>query len=68
MLKFLPFIENETPRIRDIIIRILSSRTSDELLDVEGKDAVKDEIVETLIEELGTDGIESLYFTEFIVQ
>jgi flagellar FliL protein len=56
--------------MRDVIIRILSSKTVQEMLTMEGKERLKDELVEGLNEVLGMEDppISSVFFTEFIVQ
>lgn len=63
-----PTIENDIPKVRDAIIAILSSRSAKEILTEEGKNDLKDEIVERVNDALGLEDIEGVYFTEFIVQ
>lgn len=61
-------IKNDTPKIRDTILRILSSKSAKEILTQEGKEALKEELTEKLNDTLGRDDIEGIYFTEFVVQ
>lgn len=63
-----PTIENDTPKIRDSIIRVLSSKTASEILNPDGKEALKEELKDTVNEVLGAEDVVQVYFTEFIVQ
>jgi len=62
-------LKNEN-KFRDIIIRILSSKKSNELLTVEGKARLKEELVDGLNEALGLEEppVVGVLFTEFIIQ
>lgn len=60
--------ESETPKIRDSIIRVISGKTAQEILSLDGKEKLKDEIKTTVNETLGSEDITDVYFTEFIVQ
>jgi flagellar basal body-associated protein FliL len=57
-------------KFRDIIIRILSSKRADELLTVEGKDRLKEQLRDGLNEAVGLaePPIEEIYFSEFMIQ
>lgn len=59
-------IDKRKAQIRDIIIIILSSKTYDEVSTREGKDALKNEIKDTLNAFLTKGKILNVYFTEFI--
>lgn len=65
-----PFLKPREPMLKDAVIRVLSSKTSEEVLTAAGKDALKDELVEALNEaaEMDENPFVSVYFTEFIVQ
>lgn len=56
--------------IRDAIISTLSYKTPDELLTQDGKEALKEELVDAINEALGLDEniVVSVYFKEFIMQ
>lgn len=56
--------------IRDAIISTLSYKTPDELLTQDGKDALKEELVDAINNALGLDEsiVVSVYFKEFIMQ
>lgn len=59
-------IDKRKAQIRDIIIIILSSKSYDEVSAREGKDALKNEIKDTLNAFLTKGKILNVYFTEFI--
>ena len=61
-------IESDVPKIRDAIIKILSSKTSSDILTVEGKDKLREELLKSVNAAMGSEDVVNLYFTEFIVQ
>ena len=61
-------IENEVPKIRDTIIRVLSSRSSADILTAEGKERLRDELRDAVNQTLGAEDVSKVYFTEFIIQ
>lgn len=58
------------PMIRDAIIRVLSSKRAEDVLTQEGKDQLKEEMMEAINEATGLEEgpIVNVYFIEFIVQ
>ncbi len=54
--------------IRDIIIRLLSSKSLEEISTSKGKEKLKDQIVDQLNMRLKDGKINNVYFTEFVVQ
>lgn len=54
--------------IRDKIIRILSSKSVEEVASTKGKQTLVDQITVALNSMLDTKSINSIYFTEFVVQ
>jgi flagellar protein FliL len=54
--------------IRDIIIRVLSSKTFEEVSTMKGKDRLKDEIVKKINAILADGQIRDIFFTDFVVQ
>ncbi len=54
--------------IRDIIIRLLSSKSLEEISTSKGKEKLKDQIVDQLNMRLSDGKINNVYFTEFVVQ
>ncbi|NPA82256.1 MAG: flagellar basal body-associated protein FliL [Epsilonproteobacteria bacterium] len=54
--------------IRDIIIRILSSKTFEEISTIKGKERLKEEIVDKINEILVDGEIKNIFFTDFVIQ
>ncbi|MCF6173783.1 MAG: flagellar basal body-associated protein FliL [Campylobacteraceae bacterium] len=61
-------LDKKKPLIRDIIIRILSSKTFEEVSTMKGKSRLKDEIVNKINNVLADGRIRDVFFTDFIVQ
>jgi len=57
-----------TPQIRDAIITLLTSKTSDSLMAPEGKLQLKDEINLMTNQILGNNTVKNVYLTEFVMQ
>jgi len=69
--KGLPGILGErTPQIRDAILRTLTSKRAEEILTPEGKEQLKEELIDSINEATGLEEgpIVNIYFVEFIVQ
>lgn len=62
--------EERLPIIKDAVIRVLSSKKADDVLTSEGKDHLKEELVEAINQALGLDEapVTNVYFSDFIVQ
>ncbi|HAJ26351.1 MAG TPA: flagellar basal body protein FliL [Syntrophus sp. (in: bacteria)] len=56
------------PRMRDNILDLLSAKTYKELMDVGGKQRLREEILMRLNSIVSTAKISKVYFTEFVVQ
>ena len=54
--------------IRDTIITVLSSKTSDDLLSVSGKEELKNELITAINQALHRNLVRKIYFLEFIIQ
>lgn len=61
-------ISKETPRIRDVILTVLSSKAFDDISTLPGKLALKKELITKLNGSLKTGKVTNIYFTEFLVQ
>lgn len=61
-------IESDTPKIKDAVIKVLSAKSSSELLTSEGKEKIKTEVRDSVNEILGGEEVTQVYFTEFIIQ
>lgn len=59
-----------TPMIRDAVIKVLSSKKAADVLTVEGKEQIKEELIESMNEATGLEEgpIVAVYFSDFIVQ
>jgi flagellar FliL protein len=63
-----PELDKLKPAIRDVIIRILSSKTVPEISTAKGKSKLKEEIKKNLNAMLATGEIRNVYFTAFVIQ
>ena len=65
-------IKERMPEVRDALIRLLSSKTAEELTLQEGKDALADEILQTMNDVLkvkdNSEGVKKVLFAAFIIQ
>ena len=61
-------LETKTAVVRDIIIRLLSSKTLEEISTIKGKDKLKEQMVNQLNLNLRDGNVRRVYFTEFVVQ
>ncbi|WP_456488084.1 flagellar basal body-associated protein FliL [Caminibacter pacificus] len=61
-------IDKKLPAIRDLIIRILSSKTVEEIQTAKGKEKLKEEIKRKINQMLETGEVRNVYFTEFVIQ
>ncbi|MBW1980209.1 MAG: flagellar basal body-associated FliL family protein [Deltaproteobacteria bacterium] len=61
-------VEERLPQLRDTIILILSSKNFEDILSIEGKMRLRQELLRELNRRLGKDTIKTMYFTEFVVQ
>lgn len=61
-------IEKRMPQLRDSILMILPTKTYDSISTTEGKIALRDEILTKLNSFLKTGTINTIYFSEFVVQ
>ena len=61
-------LDAKTPVIRDRVIRILSSKTLEEISSKKGKSKVSSQIMDTLNAIISDGQIQGIYFTEFVIQ
>ena len=66
--EFKKTIDERRPKIDDLIVGILSSKTFKEIATLEGKQKLKEQIKAGVNETLGYSAVLNVYFTEFIVQ
>lgn len=60
--------EKNVPKMRDMVIMMLTSLTFEEVMTPEGKIRVRDELFERFNLILRPNRIKNIYFTEFVVQ
>lgn len=56
------------PQIRDTILMLMTTKTSEEVKDVGGKLKLQDEMVSQINHHLSNGKVKSVYFTEFVMQ
>ncbi len=61
-------VEKRQPQIRDVILTLLSSKTSGEVNSMEGKFLLREEIIKRVNTFLTTGKITKIYLEEFVVQ
>lgn len=59
---------NRMPQIRDTILMLMTSKTSEDVKDVGGKLKLQDEIVSRVNHYFSKGKIKAVYFTEFVMQ
>ena len=63
-----PELDKKVPLLRDLIIRILSSKTVAEISTSKGKEKLKAEIVRNINEKLESGEIKHVYLVNFVIQ
>lgn len=61
-------LHNKMPQIKDSVITVLSSKTSDDVLTIEGKFKLKEQILARINKLLKTGVVKNVYFVEFVIQ
>jgi flagellar protein FliL len=61
-------LEANMPKVRDSLLLLLSSKTSQDLATLEGKITLRKEIVDRLNQALGQSKVARVYFTDFVIQ
>lgn len=61
-------LDAKTAVLRDRIIRILSSKTLEEISSKKGKSKVENQIMDTLNAMISDGTVQGIYFTEFVIQ
>lgn len=57
-----------SPKLRDVVIMMLTSMTFEEVMTPEGKIRIRDELLERFNQVIRPERIKNIYFTEFVVQ
>lgn len=65
-----PALGERLPMIRDAVLHVLSSKKAEEVLSPEGKEQLKEELIEAINEATGLDEgpVVQVYFLEFLIQ
>ena len=61
-------LKHRLPQLRDLILLLLSSKSLDDIQTVDGKIALRQELIQRINQTLTTGKIRNLYFTEFVIQ
>uniref|UniRef100_A0A7V5XIA5 Flagellar protein FliL n=1 Tax=Thermodesulfobacterium geofontis TaxID=1295609 RepID=A0A7V5XIA5_9BACT len=61
-------IKINDPKIRDIIISTLSTKTPEDVLQPEAKDLIKAELLQKINSALGEEALLNIYITQYIVE
>lgn len=61
-------VADNIPQLKDAIIILLSSKSTDSIASPEGKLQLKDELLLRANQTIGKDIFKNLYFTEFVIQ
>lgn len=61
-------LEHRLPKLRDLILLQLSSKSLDDIQSVDGKIALRRELIQRVNQILTSGKIRNLYFTEFVIQ
>jgi flagellar FliL protein len=61
-------LDSKKPLLRDIIIRILSSKSLEEISTAKGKETLKDQIVSEINPRIKDGKVKNVYFVDFVVQ
>jgi flagellar FliL protein len=56
------------PKLRDIVIMLLTSLAFEEVMTPEGKIRIRDELLERFNQAARPDRVRNLYFSDFVVQ
>lgn len=60
--------EKAMPKMRDMVIMMLTSLTFEDVMTPEGKIRIRDELLQRFNQVLRPDRVVNIYFTEFVVQ
>ncbi len=61
-------VTKRIPQIRDLVINILASKTKEKIIEKEGKDQVRSEIINNINQLMTTGQVRNIYFQDFIIQ
>jgi len=61
-------LSNRLPQIRDVTLLLLSNKSIEHVRGIDGKIALRNELIKKINQILETGKIRNLYFTEFVIQ
>jgi flagellar protein FliL len=61
-------LKQRLPQLRDVILLLLSSKSLDEIQGMEGKTALRRELIQRINQALKTAKVRNIYFTQFVIQ
>ncbi len=61
-------INEKIPKVKDVVISVLSAKSVGDVKDVEGRELVREEVKERVEKLLDPIKVHGVYFTEFVVQ
>ncbi|MBU4263651.1 MAG: flagellar basal body-associated FliL family protein [Proteobacteria bacterium] len=61
-------VQKVTPKLRDLVIMMLTSLSFEEVMTPEGKLRIRDELLERFNRVTRPDKVKNIYFSEFVVQ
>lgn len=61
-------VAKRIPQIRDLVINVLASKTKEKIIEKEGKDQVRSEIINNINQLMTTGKVRNIYFQDFIIQ
>jgi len=61
-------LQRRLPQLRDLILLQLSSKGLDDIQSVDGKIALRRELIQRINQTLTSGKVRNLYFTEFVIQ
>ena len=61
-------VTNRMPQIKDAVITVLSSKTAEDLLTIEGKFRLKEQVLTRINNTLTAGVVKNIFFVEFVIQ
>lgn len=62
------YLTDNSFKVRDVVVRILRSKSYNDIIRADIQDDIEKEIIDKLSQEYELSGIENVYFNEFVVQ
>ncbi|MBM4265677.1 MAG: flagellar basal body-associated FliL family protein [Deltaproteobacteria bacterium] len=63
-----PAFDARMPQVRDVILTLITSKTFADIRTPEGKERMREEVIDRINHVVGQSTVKSIYFTDFIVQ